>query len=107
MKLIVNNPEFGIITWEVPDDLAEMIDSPEKTIEATVERMRPIPGLELGKVPAFVKEAVIGIIQKEIGVFFSLLALAHRMAKTANPPSKYATILENGLVGIAQTMKRA
>ncbi len=53
------------------------------------------------------KGIVIGDIEKQVISFFQLLVIAHRAAKTANPPSKLVRILNEGLVTTAEKIKAA
>ncbi len=107
MKLVISSAEFGTVTWEMPEDLSKIIDEQEATMEAITRRVGPIPGLPLDNVAGHFKGVVLTIIQGEISKFFGLLTHAHRMAKTANPASKYARILEDGLAKTAKNMKKA
>ncbi|HBV00940.1 MAG TPA: hypothetical protein DEF00_00915 [Candidatus Taylorbacteria bacterium] len=106
MKIILTSNLFGKVIWEVPQELASILDAPEKTVTDLLQEISSDRGWA-ADIAGKAKGEVLAVIQAQVRAFFELLTIAHRNAQIANPPSKYSRIIQEGLAWTATKIKAA
>jgi hypothetical protein len=99
MKLIIKDPRFGQMTWDIPPKLEGLIGASADTIEVLVGELSQ--NAELGqKTAGSMEGTVIEIFSEQIASFLEIIARTHLAAEYAEPPSKFSRQLDARLADI-------